>query len=134
MERRAQVRRGVGAAVCLAPALLMAVSLGYGLANPHEAWTGTTLAGIGAGVGLLNLWLSYGRPWLHLARGRDLGTYRHASGLPLLGTLLSLCACLASFGSVPTAALGLFALAIDTGGTPWFLAATWNDESFWAGS
>ena len=133
MDGRARIRRGVGTALCLGPALLMAVSFGYGLWNPQAARTGVMIvAWVSAGIALLNFWLSHVRGWLHVARGRDPGSYRHASGLPLIGAILALCACVASFGSVPTAALGLVALALDTGGPPWFLAATWNDESLWA--
>jgi hypothetical protein len=37
------------------------------------------------------------------------------------------------FGEWPTAVVGLAALALDTGGLPWFLIQTWRDEGFWDG-
>ena len=131
MTRRALLRRGVAVIICLAPVALVAISLGIGLSGSHGRFAGIGFMGVAAGIGLMNQWFSYGRPLLHLVRGRDMGTYRHSSGLPMVGTLLTVLAALVGFGALWTAALGLFVLAIDTGGSPWFLAATWNDESLW---
>jgi hypothetical protein len=36
-----------------------------------------------------------------------------------------------AFGDWRMATIGLIALALDTGGLPWALIATWRDESFW---
>lgn len=130
-SRRAIIRRGIGAVVLLSPVALLVVSLGSGIRHPRERFAGVVPVGIAVAIGLYNLWLSYGRPWMHRRRGGDGQSYRHVSGLPVIGTLLVVLAALAGFGAVGTAALGLFVLAIDTGGSPWFLAATWKDEGFW---
>ena len=134
MERRARARRRIGAIVCLAPVLVLALSLAVGIARPRAAFPGLVLVGLALLIGLLNLWFAFGRRFVHLARGLEPGTYRPSSGLPVVGMILVLLGCAVSFGSPWTAALGLLALAIDTGGSPWFLAATWKDESLWAGS
>ena len=134
MQGRALARRRIGALACLSPVLLLLVSLGCGLSKPQDPLPGLAVMGVAGAVALLNVWLSFGRGWLHMARGRDPSSHRHVSGLPMIGTILAVAGYLASFGSIATTALGLAVLAIDTGGTPWFLAATWNDESLWAGS
>jgi hypothetical protein len=59
--------------------------------------------------------------------------YRHTSGLPLVGTGLVVIGGLVGLGDWVAAVLGLIALAIDTGGSVWFLVATWRDASFWDG-
>ena len=53
------------------------------------------------------------------------------SGLPLIGTAILNVAGILGFGTMPTAVIGLVALALDTGGLPWFLVVTWHDKSFW---
>jgi hypothetical protein len=35
------------------------------------------------------------------------------------------------FGALSAVALGLAATLVDTGGSPWFLVATWRDQSLW---
>ena len=120
--------------MCLSPVLLVLSSFARGLAEPHPPLPGLAWMGVAAAVGLLNLWYSFGRWWLHVKRGRAPETFRHSTGVPGLGTLLVVLGCCVSFGSIATAALGLAVLAMDTGGTPWFLAATWKDESLWSGA
>jgi hypothetical protein len=57
--------------------------------------------------------------------------YRFISGGPLVGTCLVAFAGVAAFGDWRAAGIGLIALAIDTGGTPWLLLATWRDTGLW---
>ena len=135
MQARARTRRWIGTCVCLSPALLVVLSLAWGaVEEPHAPMPGLAWMGVALAVGLINVWFSFGRWWLHRARGGELSTFRRASGLPLLGTILVVLGGLVSFGSIPTAVVGVVVLAIDTGGTPWFLVMTWKDESLWLGS
>ncbi len=131
MSRRALLRRRVAVLICLAPVALVAISLGIGLCGSQSRFSGIGWMGVGAGIGVINQWFTYGRPLLHLAGGRERGAYGHSSGIPMVGTLMTVMAATFGFGALWTAALGLFVLAIDTGGSPWFLVATWNDESLW---
>lgn len=57
--------------------------------------------------------------------------FRFISGVPILGTILACAAGVWGFGSVGTAGIGLFVMAIDTGGSVWFLLSTWKDTSLW---
>ena len=57
--------------------------------------------------------------------------YRNVSGIPVLGTLLSILTCVVGFGYDVAAILALATLILDTGGVPWFVWATWSDKSFW---
>ena len=81
--------------------------------------------------GLLNFYLSFVRPALFRWRYGSLEQYRHVSGFPMVGTILVVVGGLLGFGSVVTASFGLSAMLLDTGGSFWFLLATWNDSSFW---
>lgn len=57
--------------------------------------------------------------------------YRFVSGIPVIGTFCVVLGGLVSFGEIVSALLGLIAMAIDTGGSVWFLIATWQDPSLW---
>jgi hypothetical protein len=48
-----------------------------------------------------------------------------------LGTLLATAGGAVGFADWRSAAIGLVTLTIDLGGLPWFLIATWKDESLW---
>jgi hypothetical protein len=56
---------------------------------------------------------------------------RNVSGLPLVGTLLVVLGGIAGFGDWRVGVIGLVVLALDTGGSPWFLVATWRDSGLW---
>jgi hypothetical protein len=58
---------------------------------------------------------------------------RNVSGIPLIGTLLVVFGGIIDFGDGRTAVLGLGVLALDTGGSLWFLIATWREHSLWDG-
>lgn len=86
----------------------------------------------GAGVAILNAYLSFLRYPLHRLRGRSPDTYRHASGFPMVGTLLLVLGWLL-MPSSPWAHISLVLfLVADTGGPLWFVALTiyaWITES-----
>ncbi len=84
-------------------------------------------------IGGLNFYLSFLRGLLYQRRKGSLDEYKHVSGLPMIGSLLVVVGAVLAFGSTLAAGLGLVAVAIDTGGSVWFLIATWKDSSFWDG-
>ena len=53
------------------------------------------------------------------------------SPAPLVGTFLVLAAGALAFGDRATAVFAIVAYLLDTGGPPWFIAATWRDRSLW---
>jgi hypothetical protein len=53
------------------------------------------------------------------------------SPAPLVGTVLVIAAGALAFGDHATAVFAIVAYAIDTGGPPWFIAATWRDKAMW---
>jgi hypothetical protein len=128
-------RRAVGAALCLSPVLLLLVSLVLGVASPGGSWLRPWgVAGIAIGclpLPLLNFYLAFVRPRAYQRRRGSLEGFRHVSGGPLLGTFLVVVSGVTAFGDWRAAAIGLTALALDTGGSPWFLIATWRDTGMW---
>jgi hypothetical protein len=88
------------------------------------ATVGMVLLALGAFVTLANVYLSFIRYPVHLALGGSRETYRWASGVPLVGSLLLWLSIplLSSFGlRWFAAALSLF----DTGGIHWFVGTMW---------
>ncbi|MDR0226337.1 MAG: hypothetical protein LBI66_07945 [Burkholderiaceae bacterium] len=121
-------RRSLGLLLGLLPLWLALVSLAQALNDPQDEalW----LACAALAVGVFNFSLAFLRPlWLSTVRG--LTKFSHASGAPGIGSLLVLLACGFGFGGLVTSVLALMAVLLDTGGTPWFLASTWRDSSFW---
>ncbi|CAN5394180.1 hypothetical protein BH09MYX1_BH09MYX1_60280 [soil metagenome] len=57
--------------------------------------------------------------------------YRHVSGVPGIGSLLVVLGTVVGYGSVVCSIVGLIAVLADTGGSLWFLIATWHDGSMW---
>jgi hypothetical protein len=129
------LRRAAGTIICLGPAVLLIVSLVYGILSAHDETSGApiALAVVGLLVAFFNAYLSLGRGLLHRWRHGSMVGYRHISGLPGIGTFLVTAAVILGFGSKYTAIAGLVALMIDTGGLPWFLVATWRDGWLWDG-
>lgn len=124
-------RRAVGIAACFAPVVLLLASLAVGLEWPRWSGLGIGLVAAGLLVAGLNLYLSVGRPALYAWRHGSTRGMRHVSGLPALGTFLVVAGGVVGFADWRSAAAGLVALALDTGGLPWFLLATWADRSLW---
>jgi hypothetical protein len=61
----------------------------------------------------------------------SLDGYRHVSGLPAVGSFLAALGAVLAFGSIVAAVVGLAAVAVDTGGSVWFLISTWRDALLW---
>lgn len=131
MKRNYQ-RRTIGILLCFAPVVFVAVSLVVGLATENwGGYSGLLVGGGGLILAYVNFDLSYSRPRRYFRRQGSMIGYHHVSGLPLIGEVVTMIASIVAFGEIPTAAIGLVALALDTGGSPWFLIATWKDRSFW---
>jgi hypothetical protein len=125
------VRRGVGIAACFGPVALLVASIVYGAVRRSGGSRGLGFAVLGLLFALLNAHLAMVRPWLYRLRHGSMEGYRFVSGLPLIGSVFVVAAGVLGFGALPTAVVGLVALALDTGGLPWFLIATWRDDSLW---
>jgi len=126
------IRRTLGVAVCFSPVVLLLASVCFGLVRERSAWS----AGIGfmfaaAFFAALNFYLSFVRPPLFRLLHGSMDGFRHVSGIPGIGTILVLLGGAFGFGAMATAVLGLACIGFDTGGSVWFLIATWRDSSFW---
>lgn len=121
----------MGIVVCFAPVLLLLASVGFWFAGRGGGYAALSTAVVGLLFGVLNSYLSFVRPWRYRRRHGSMNGYRFVSGLPLFGTLSVVLAGLLGFGELPTAVVGLLALALDTGGSPWFLVQTWRDRGMW---
>lgn len=125
-------RRGVGIAACLSPVVLLVSSLATALGDrPSHMFEFAWVTAGAMFVALLNFYLSFIRPALMARRLGTMEGIRHVSGFPLVGTVLVVIGGILGFGAAGTAVIGLVALALDTGGAPWFLASTWQDSSLW---
>lgn len=127
-QKKNWLRRSLGLLLGLLPLWLALASLAQAMNYPREEalW----LAGAALAVGVFNFSLAFLRPiWLSTVRG--LTEFSHVSGAPGIGSLLVLLACGFGFGGLVTSVLALIAVLLDTGGSPWFLASTWRDSSFW---
>ncbi len=82
-------------------------------------------------VTVLNFYLSFGRPLMFRLRHGTMDGHRFVSGFPMIGTVLVMLGALFAFGTVGSAAIGVFAILLDTGGSFWFIISTWHDRSFW---
>ncbi|WP_199138053.1 hypothetical protein [Delftia sp. ASV31] len=127
-QKKNWLRRSLGLLLGLLPLWLALASLAQAVNYPREEalW----LAGAALAVGVFNFSLAFLRPiWLSTVRG--LTEFSHVSGAPGIGSLLVLLACGFGFGGLGTSVLALMAVLLDTGGTPWLVASTWRDSSFW---
>ena len=135
MRFRLLIRNASLVALLLLPVALAIGSLLSGLMSSGFDNGGTwsyTVLGLAGAIAALNLHLAFTRPWLYSLRTRgSMEGYRRASGVPLVGTALVVAAIMMAFGDWSFAAGGLLVLALDVGGTPWFLAAISRDSSFW---
>jgi hypothetical protein len=126
-------RRSLGVIICLSPFALLLTSLIYGSAQQHTSESGPAIACmlVAAFIGLFNAYLACLRPILYRLTRGSVDGYRRVSGIPVIGTLFVAAGGLIGFGGPLTACLGTCAMLLDTGGSFWFLLATWKDASFW---
>lgn len=89
------------------------------------------LLSVALGMGVLNFYLSFLRRLVYWQKKGSLDGFKHVSGIPMLGSLFVIIGTVLGFGFALCAALGLLAVAFDTGGSVWFLIATWRDSSLW---
>lgn len=124
--------RCIGLAIGVAPIVLLGTSLTYALMRTERhSPMGFVIVVSGAVIACLNLYLSVMRYRLHARTRVSTAECRRVSGFPVIGTIIVVVGALLGFGCTACAALGLIAVAFDTGGAPWFLAATWNDAALW---
>ena len=125
-------RRAFGASLAFSPLLLLLASLVVGIIRSQQP----SFAAVGFMIGaaafaILNFHLSFIRPRLYLFRHGSMDGYRFVSGLPIVGTVLAILGAFFGFGAIGSAIIGIAAFALDTGGSGWFVVATWRDHSFW---
>ena len=125
-------RRGFGILVGVSPLLLLGASLLFSVASGNRQSTPALVVMIVAMfIAVRNFYLSFIRPFVFHKRGGAFDAYKHVSGIPIIGTLVIVVGAVLGFGSALCSALGLVAMALDTGGSVWFLVATWRDVSLW---
>jgi hypothetical protein len=78
-----------------------------------------------------NFYLSVVRPAVFYRFRGSNARCRDVSGIPIVGTLLVVMGTVSGFGGVVSAVVGISVMLLDTGGSCWFLLATWKDASFW---
>jgi hypothetical protein len=125
-------KRSFGVVLALLPLALLFASIIVGVTRSQQS----QFAAVGvmitaAGVATINFYLSFIRPRLFSLRRGSMDGYRHVSGIPIIGTLLLSIGALFGFGAIGSALIGIGAFALDTGGSVWFVIATWRDRSFW---
>jgi hypothetical protein len=129
-DGRNYARRMMGVLICTLPITVPAASVIAGRFYQRPPLVGLGFISAALLIASINFCLSFMRP-AFVRRFRSAADYCQVSGIPLIGTLLILVGSLYGFGASGTAVLGAITALIDTGGLPWFLAATWRDASFW---
>jgi len=126
------IRRTIGVLICFIPIVLLVSSVIYsiiGIAQRPFGAIGFMIAALF--VAVFNLYLSFIRPWWRYRKHGSLEAIQHASVAPLVGTLLVILGGIFGFGAIGSAMVGLLAVVLDIGGSPWFLVCTWRDSSVW---
>ncbi|MDR2334859.1 MAG: hypothetical protein LBE61_15420 [Burkholderiaceae bacterium] len=101
----------------------------------RELATAWVLIALAAMTMAINLHLSYLRPALYsMLHGKSMEGYKHASGIPLIGSILAAIAVLVAWGKLLVAVASLVILFADTGSVVWLFAALARDRSFWSES
>ena len=113
--------------LALCAALFLTV---YRLFGGQYSTTGIVIFVLGAVVSVTNMYTSFLRYPVHLLLGKSRDSYKHVSGLPLLGGLVLIGAWLLPQGLWLSTATALLML-LDTGGISWFVVTIWSDPSFW---
>ena len=125
-------RRTIGVFLCFLPALVPLASLVAGLMRHQSNYFSAVGFVIAAGAfTALNFYLCVIRPSLFLRRYGPDAEYRGPSPAPMFGDVFVILSALFGFGAIGTAAFALLVVALNPGGTPWFVFATWRDSALW---
>lgn len=125
-------RRVFWSGLAFSPLVILLVSLVFGIMRrnlPDFAAIGFMIPA--AVLAFLNFYLSFIRPRFYFSRHGSMAGYRFKSGVPLVGTLLVVLGAVFGFGSIWSTIIGIIAFSFDTGGSGWFVIATWRDQSLW---
>jgi len=126
------LRRALGATLGFSPFLLLLVSLVFGFVRGQHSSVAAVAFMTGAvAIAGVNFYLSFVRPRLYRFRHDSMDGYRFVSGVPIIGSVLTIMGAIFGFGAIGLAILGIIAFALDTGGSGWFVIATWRDHSLW---
>jgi hypothetical protein len=121
------VRRAIGFAICVSPVLLLAASFACAVSHGDQhRLVGAIVLLLASLIAALNFYLSFVRGWLHVRAKGSTDDYQHVSGFPFVGTALVIVGTALGFGSLLCVGLGLLCMGFDTGGSIWFLIATWK--------
>jgi hypothetical protein len=121
----------IGVSICFSPLILLLASVVVSIEYPRQSGLGLGLSVAGFLLAGLNFYLAVIRPSLYVWRHGSTGGLRNISGLPMVGTCLVVAGGIVGFCDWRAAVVGVVALVMDFGGLPWFLIATWHDESMW---
>jgi len=116
----------------LLPFLLAAASFAF--SRPVDGflfYIAISLAGLSLVFAVVNFYLAIVRPWMYYLKNKTEDGYRFVSGLPIIGSFLSIAAILLAFGSTPITVVCAACFVLDTSGIPWSVVAVWRDKSFW---
>lgn len=129
------MRRTLGVLIALPPFVVIAgCFLTTDRVDVMPAVVGYTAFALGGLICVLNAYLSWIRPRVHVARGGTLEDYKFVSGIPLFGTVLVLVGLACVPASLPLTLAALLLIANDTGGLHWFVIGTWGDRGLWDGA
>lgn len=125
-------RRTLGALLCFLPAFVPLASLVTGLLR-HQTNHFTAIGFVFAAAffAATNLYWCVVRPLLFRRRHGPDAEYRGPSPVPMFGDILVILSSAFGFGAIGTAGCALLVVALNPGGMPWFMFATWRDSSLW---
>ena len=125
-------RRTIGVFLCLLPVLVPLASLVAG-AIRHQSNYFSAVGSVAAAAFFAanNPYWCVIRPSLFRRRHGSDAEYRGPSPVPMSGDVLAILSAVFGFGAIGTAALALLVVALNPGGTPWFVFATWRDSDLW---
>jgi len=125
-------RRTIGVFLCFLPVLVPLTSLVTGLVRSQSDYFSAVGFVIAAAFfAANNLYWCAIRPSIFRHRHGPDAEYRGSSPIPMFGDVLVILSTVFGFGAIGTAALALLVVALNMGGTPWFVFATWRDSGLW---
>ena len=130
--RMNHTRRAFGIVLGFSPLVLLITSLVDGIINgkqPNFVDVGFMVAA--SVIVAVNLYTSLLGPYLFRLRHGSMENYRFVSGIPMIGTLLIVLSAVIGFGVIGSALIGIILFTVDSGGSGWFVIATWKDKSLW---